>query len=332
MREVSVSGFDLTPADGSLSVTASDGFLVSLDKKDYASSLSLDYTGGNLTYTRIYVQATVAVAGVVSGMLSLTNGNHSKSIPLTYEGVDLAGGEEVLLQWPLAENDSYQLTGPAIAVPQSWSEMTVQRYASPNANTIWPEGCGLVNGQKTQRNLIVGEKWPAGEIDEVSTRYIQFGITASEGTVLHIDSIGLYVCGAGGNGMRCRVSYSTNADFSEAVSIAELTTSMVANTMYAVSAQPVLELPAGETLLLRIYPWYSSEATGKTICLSHVTLHGVAESTSSIQETSAAEARLLQTTYYDICGVQLLSPPEKGVYLERNSYSDGRVSVSKKLK
>ena len=107
---------------------------------------------------------------------------------------------------------------------------------------------------------------------------------------------------------------------------------MVANTMYAVSAQPVLELPAGETLLLRIYPWYSSEATGKTICLSHVTLHGVAESTSSIQETSAAEARLLQTTYYDICGVQLLSPPEKGVYLERNSYSDGRVSVSKKLK
>lgn len=332
VREVSVSGFDLAPADGSLSVTASDGFLISLDKKDYTSSLSLDYTGGNLTYTRIYVQATVAVAGVVSGTLALSNGNHSKSIPLTCEGVDLAGGEEVLLQWPLAENDSYQLTGPAIAVPQSWSEMSVQRYASPNANTIWPEGCGLVNGQKTQRNLIVGEKWPAGEIDEVSTRYIQFGITASEGTVLHIDSIGLYVCGAGGNGMRCRVSYSTNDDFSEAVSIAELTSSMVANTMYVVSAQPVLELSEGETLLLRIYPWYSSEATGKTICLSHVTLHGVAESVSSIQETNATDARLLQTIYYDICGVQLHSAPESGIYLEKNCYSDGRVSVLKKLK
>ena len=81
VREVSVSGFDLAPADGSLSVTASDGFLISLDKKDYTSSLSLDYTGGNLTYTRIYVQATVAVAGVVSGTLALSNGNHSKSSP-----------------------------------------------------------------------------------------------------------------------------------------------------------------------------------------------------------------------------------------------------------
>ena len=150
--------------------------------------------------------------------------------------------------------------------------------------------------------------------------------------MLHIDSIGLYVCGAGGNGMRCRVSYSTNDDFSEAVSIAELTSSMVANTMYVVSAQPVLELSEGETLLLRIYPWYSSEATGKTICLSHVTLHGVAESVSSIQETNATDARLLQTIYYDICGVQLHSAPESGIYLEKNCYSDGRVSVLKKLK
>ena len=74
------------------------------------------------------------------------------------------------------------------------------------------------------------------------------------------------------------------------------------------------------------------ERTGKTICLSHVTLHGVAESVSSIQETNATDARLLQTIYYDICGVQLHSAPESGIYLEKNCYSDGRVSVLKKLK
>ena len=90
--------------------------------------------------------------------------------------------------------------------------------------------------------------------------------------------------------------------------------------------------PRERHLLLRIYPWYSSEATGKTICLSHVTLHGVAESVSSIQETNATDARLLQTIYYDICGVQLHSAPESGIYLEKNCYSDGRVSVLKKLK
>lgn len=332
VREVSVSGFDLSPTAGSFSVTVSEGFDLSINGHDYVSSTNIDYQGGNLDYTRLYVRATVSCVGNMVGSLELSNGNYTKSIPLMCEGIELAGGEEVVLQWPLEKDDSYTLTGPAVAVPQSWSEMTVQRYASPNANTVWPEWSGLVNGQLTQRNLIVGEVWPAGEIDEVSTRYIQFGITASEGTVLHIDSIGLYVCGAGGNGMRCRVSYSTDPDFAQAVSIAEYTSSMVANTMYAVQYQPVVELPAGETLLLRVYPWYSSQATGKTICLSHVTLHGVASSVSSVDETPVSDALLSQVLYYDIYGRLLPAVPEQGIYVKKAVYADGRVVVTKHIR
>ena len=332
VREVSVSGFDLTPADGTVTVTASEGFEVSADRDNYQSSLSLSYSEGNLDYTRIYVRTTVSGAGEVSGMLSFTNGNHTKDIPLSCTGIELSGGEEVVLRWPLDKDDSYILTGPAIAVPQSWSEMTVQRYASPNANTVWPDWCEFVNGQLTQRNLIVGEVWPAGEIDEVSTRYIQFGITASEGTVLHIDSIGLYVCGAGGSGMRCRISYSTQPDFADATSIAELTSAMTANTMYAIQYQPVVELQAGETLLLRVYPWYSSQATGKTICLSHVTLHGVASSASAISETAVPGATLVRTLYYDICGTLLPVVPEHGIYFKKEIYSDGTNLVTKLIR
>lgn len=332
VREVSVSGFDLSPAAGSFSVTVSEGFDLSINGHDYVSSATIDYAGGNLDFTTIRVRATVSRAGSMTGSLSLSNGNYTKNIPLVCEGIDFAGGEEVVLQWPLDKDDSYTLTGPALAVPQSWSEMTVQRYASPNANTVWPEWSGLVNGQLTQRNLIVGEVWPAGEIDEVSTRYIQFGITASEGTVLHIDSIGLYVCGAGGNGMRCRVSYSTDPDFAQAVSIAEYTSSMVANTMYAVQYQPVVELQAGETLLLRVYPWYSSQATGKTICLSHVTLHGVASSASSVDETSVSGAALSQVLYYDIYGRLLSAVPEQGIYVKKAVYANGCVVVTKHIR
>lgn len=332
VREVSVSGFDLSPTAGSFSVTVSEGFDLSINGHDYVSSTNIDYQGGNLDYTRLYVRATVSCVGNMVGSLELSNGNYTKSIPLMCEGIELAGGEEVVLQWPLEKDDSYILTGPAVAVPQSWSEMTVQRYASPNANTVWPEWSGLVNGQLTQRNLIVGEVWPAGEIDEVSTRYIQFGITASEGTVLHIDSIGLYVCGAGGNGMRCRVSYSTDPDFAQAVSIAEYTSSMVANTMYAVQYQPVVELQAGETLLLRVYPWYSSQATGKTICLSHVTLHGVASSVSSVDETPVSDALLSQVLYYDIYGRLLPAVPEQGIYVKKAVYANGRVVVTKHIR
>ena len=332
VREVSVSGFDLSPTAGSFSVTVSEGFDLSINGHDYVSSTNIDYQGGNLDYTRLYVRATVSGVGNMVGSLELSNGNYTKSIPLMCEGIELAGGEEVVLQWPLDKDDSYTLTGPAVAEPQSWSEMTVQRYASPNANTVWPEWSGLVNGQLTQRNLIVGEVWPAGEIDEVSTRYIQFGITASEGTVLHIDSIGLYVCGAGGNGMRCRVSYSTDPDFAQAVSIAEYTSSMVANTMYAVQYQPVVELQAGETLLLRVYPWYSSQATGKTICLSHVTLHGVASSVSSVDETPVSDALLSQVLYYDIYGRLLPVAPKHGIYFKKEIYSDGTNLVTKLIR
>lgn len=332
VREVSVSGFDLSPTAGSFSVTVSEGFDLSINGHDYVSSTNIDYQGGNLDYIRLYVRATVSCVGNMVGSLELSNGNYTKSIPLMCEGIELAGGEEVVLQWPLEKDDSYTLTGPAVAVPQSWSEMTVQRYASPNANTVWPEWSGLVNGQLTQRNLIVGEVWPAGEIDEVSTRYIQFGITAAEGTVLHIDSIGLYVCGAGGNGMRCRVSYSTDPDFAQAVSIAEYTSSMVANTMYAVQYQPVVELQAGETLLLRVYPWYSSQATGKTICLSHVTLHGVASSVSSVDETPVSDALLSQVLYYDIYGRLLPAVPEQGIYVKKAVYANGRVVVTKHIR
>jgi hypothetical protein len=54
--------------------------------------------------------------------------------------------------------------------------------------------------------------------------------------------------------------------------------------MYAVSKQPVIKLVYGETLKLRVYPWYSMEATGKTICLADVKIHGVATPTLSTEE------------------------------------------------
>ena len=42
-----------------------------------------------------------------------------------------------------------------------------------------------------------------------------------------------------------------------------------------ISALPVYNLEQGQTLYLRFYPWYSMEATGKTLCLSNVMLIGI---------------------------------------------------------
>jgi hypothetical protein len=190
----------------------------------------------------------------------------------------------VKLLWPLSTNTDFTLTGPATPVDESWKGMVVQNYATPNSAAIWPVGSGYDATRKTQRNVIEGNAWPAGEIDEVSTRYIQFGIAANKGTVLNIDSIGLYVCGAGGSGMRCRISYSTD-HFANRKVLTELL-SMVSNTIYAASAIPVLKLEPGDTLLLRVYPWYNGAATGKTICLADVCIHGVATTGTSVIQSS----------------------------------------------
>ncbi len=329
VKEVSVSGMDLDPATGTLEVSVTDGFTVSADKENYSSSLSLDYTDANLDYTILYVKALVTEAGTVNGTMTFTNGNNTKEIALTCEGVELADGVEFLLQWELSQDASYTIE-PAVAdvIEESWSEMEVSNYAKPNATTYWPDDCDISADQKTQRNVIEGGEWPDGDIDEVSTRYIQFGVKASENTILHIDSIGLYVCGAGGNNMRCRISYSVNDDFSDAHAIAEFT-SMTANTMYPVSAQPVLALEAGQSLLLRVYPWNKSAASGKTICLSYVTFHGIAESTTAIKSIFGAVGNPVKELYYDLSGVQRTSKPAKGVYMIKQIYADGNVVVSK---
>ena len=83
--------------------------------------------------------------------------------------------------------------------------MYAKSYASPGSDVVWPEESGIEAGYRTQRNCIEGDVWPAGEIDAVSDRYIQFGVTANPGTEMTVDTIGLYIGGSGGSGMIWRV-------------------------------------------------------------------------------------------------------------------------------
>ena len=177
--------------------------------------------------------------------MTVTAGGKSKSISVTADCVEVAQGTPVSVNWPLTTNDDFILDGPATVIPQSWSEMYVQRYAAPNANTIWPSESGYETSEKTQRNLIEGDAWPANEIDEVSTRYIEFGVKANDGTILNIDSIGFYVCGSGGSGMRCNIYYQIDNETPIAMNAADgtiLRSTMASNTMYEVSARPVISL------------------------------------------------------------------------------------------
>lgn len=288
-KEFNISAFGLAKATGTFTFKTEGGFEVSTDKTNFSNSASIDYNGNTLIST-IYIRFKVSAEGVTRGSLTATDGTTSKTIELSATGKSSAGGIETSVVWPLTSNATPVVTGSITPLEQTMSNMTVSGYQNINKAAVWPEGSNYDASHTVQRNCVAGNKWPAGEIDEVSDRFIQFGVSAPENTSIDIDKISMYVAGAGGNGMRCKIYYSTDAQFANPVQIKEFA-SMTSNTAYLVTAEPVLTLDEGESLYLRIYPWYSGEATGKTICLSDVTIHGVAKSGNS-----SAQARYSLTT------------------------------------
>lgn len=272
-KEFTLSGFGLEPENGTVSITATDGISLSLDKADWQSSIAVDYTASTLVKT-FYAQLTLTANGETTGTITVQQGDKTIEVPVTATAITLEGGTEVKAYWRLEKDDSYTLEGPATVIPESWTGMYVQRYANPNKNTTWPEWTGYDATRKTQRNLLTGDSWPADEIDDNPQRYIQWGIKPAVGTELKIDEISLFVCGCGGNGMCSHIYYSTD-NFETRTTIFEMN-KMPANAMQYVESKPVISLSEGQELLIRVYPWYNQAANGKTICLSDLTIHGVA--------------------------------------------------------
>lgn len=303
VREVSVNGFDLVPADGNVSITASNGLKVSANGSDYSSTATLTYKEGNLIGS-FKTSYEFAAAGDINESITVSCGDKTVTIPVVGKCVELADGVAASAYWRLEKDDNCTVEGPVDPIGETYSEMKLQKYSSPNANTTWPEGTGFDATRKTQRNIIEGESWPAGEIDEVSTRWIEFAVKPAKGTTFNVNEISLYVCGCGGNGMHCKIYYSKEADFANAVNIADFSGSMKANDMMEVKATPVIELSEGETLRLRVYPWYGSAATGKTICLSDVKVAGVAVSaTNGVKNVENSELKP-EKIYYSLDGIR----------------------------
>lgn len=327
-KEFLVSAFSITPASGTVVVEASQGVDLSTDGgTTWAQTASLSYDGATLI-GKFLARMTIAAPGENKGSLTIKAGSLSKSVDITATGVELAGGVEVEAYWRLENDDNCTLTGPGQVIPESWHGMYVQRYANPNANTIWPDWTGFEATRKTQRNVIEGDVWPDGEIDEVSTRYIEFGLSAIEGTEINIDEISCFLCGCGGNGMCVNVWYSVNADFSDAKQMYHYE-KLPANNMQYVTDTPVLTIPAGESLRLRFYPWYNGSASGKTICLSDIKIHGYATQTGDDSSlTSVAASEVVAKEYFDLRGIRV-NNPESGLYIVRSTNADGSVCHSK---
>ena len=298
-KEFTINGFGLSPEEGTVTVTASEGIEISFDKQEWKQSLTADYVSATLVKT-FYAQITLTENGTFSGTITVSQGSKTIEIPVSATAVVLEGGAEVKAYWRLEKDDTYELTGPANVIGESYKGMILQNYANPNKATVWPEGTGFDATRKMQRNVIDNPvtvdgktvyRWPADEIDDNPARYIEFGIKPNQGNDLKINNISLYMCGAGGSGMCAHVYYSTD-NFATRTTIFE-GKKMAANNPVFIQSQPVLTVKDGEQLLLRIYPWYNGTADGKTLCISDVTISGMAveAGTNGISQVSAVSGK-----------------------------------------
>lgn len=275
IHSFSVSGIDLTPASGTVTITSPVGFGVSKEQDGvYTQDITISYENGNLGITPFFIKYSPETTGLSKGNIIISNGNNSKYIALKGECVSFEGGIKAKAFWELSKNEDGISEGPITILPEIFKNMFPDRYAKPGTPTTWVDN--LIDGEtKTQRNIIEGRTWPAGEIDIVHDRYIQFGVQATKGSVFNIDSIGLYVGGSGSNGMRFKVYYCKNELFGDdAVMIADRQNNTT-NTMYPVSHKNIIEVKGEESFYIRVYPWLNNGGDNKSICLYGVMISGV---------------------------------------------------------
>ncbi len=118
--------------------------------------------------------------------------------------------------------------------------------------------------------------WPAGEIDEVANRYVEYTLSAPKKKALVVESIELDVRACGGDGMNIHINAGFGDMFRDVTTLYENTALPKNRTVKVRLTEPLL-VPAGETLVLRVLPWYDSRIrpqTGKYLRLSHLTISG----------------------------------------------------------
>ncbi len=260
-KELTLNGFGLSPAEGTISISATEGIELSTDKNTWGSTLSVGYKNGTLVQT-FFARVQMTTTGTFNGTITATMGESSVEVPLTVNVIELGGGTPFCVSWPLTANDEATIEGEAATGEVKYCMLTKYGNNADYGTLAYVDG-----------------GWTAAEDDDPG-RYVQFSVKCPEGKQLDINSINMLVGARGGNGMKCHVYYSTDGFRTRTTIYAP--TSMTSNTMNTVQAQPVVSLEEGDELQLRIYPWYTANATGKYICVKDVTVSGQAKNAGGV--------------------------------------------------
>ena len=278
-KELLLTGFGLSPETGNVSVTATTNLMISTDNETFASTAQASYAGSTL-FQRIYIHALYSEDGEQHDTLVITSGNTLIEVPVTASVLSLDGGSPVSVSWAL---DAKPVADPVIEGPVS-ATLTLSNMIAADTKNDFTDGSTMVRFH----NAVDGAKanWPAGEIDENATRYIDFAITAPTTMELRITGISMVLASHSTSTMCCHINTGFGEEFTDVQTIYERK-NFTNKTPVAVILTPVLSVPAGQTLHVRILPWHedAAEKSGKYICVKNLLIEGQCFSETGLNNT-----------------------------------------------
>lgn len=266
-----IAGYDLSPASGTVTLTAPTGFKISTDQSTWSSTLTLSYTSSAFTKT-IYVQFAPAAAQTYSGTISIAIGSTLlNSVSVSGNGLAALAGTDSYGLWPMM---SGLLTGSATGLV-TVSDAVVSS-GMPSSSTISTTS-GTFNGSTSTVNRFVATGITAAD----ATRYIEFSVSPTTGTYT-VTSISSYFGGSGGSGVYVDIVYSTDG-FATSTTLATKVNppSNTSSAGYAMTQYPytvAVPVTAGKTFSLRLYPYYKdATSTNKFLSIANMTIDGVVQ-------------------------------------------------------
>ena len=297
-KEFLLTGFGLEPASGTVELNATGALTISTDKENYSKTLSVSYAGSTL-FQKIYVRASYENEGENNDSIVITSGEAHLSVPVSASVISLAGGSAVSATWAI---DAKPVPEAVVSGPIS-AAFTMSYMMAADVKSEFSDGTAdNIEMVRFHNADASGAKtaWPAGEIDENASRYLDFAITAPATMEVRITSISMDIASHSTSSMCYHINTGFGEGFTDVKTIAEKV-NMTNKAIEHLEITPTLTLAAGETLHVRILPWHDlgESKSGKYICVKNVVIEGQAfepgeEGIESLQPSEVRSQKVIR--------------------------------------
>ena len=275
-KEFLLTGYGLEPASGTVTLSATANLQISLDKVNYASTANASYSGGSM-FQKVYVRAAYTTGGEQLDTVYAVSGEHVIAVPVSANAISLDGGATVRATWAI---DARPIPAAVVVGPISAALTMHNMVATDTKNDVTINGETGATIVRLHNANESGTKtnWPTEEIDENASRYVDFAITAPDAMDVRITKISMYIGAYSTSYMKCHINTGFGDGFTDVHTIYEAAQTALPNKeLRAIELTPILTIPAGGTLHVRVLPWHEhTSGSGKYILLRDVTIEGQA--------------------------------------------------------